>query len=58
MAKLRAVDKPAEAMDMFIQILEALDKFLAPPPCKDYVLCQQALRKCLLQMGNWHKGHH
>jgi len=55
MAKLRAIDTPDEALDMFIQILEALDKFLAPPPCKDYVLCQQGLRKCLLQMGNWHK---
>ncbi|CAB3377928.1 Hypothetical predicted protein [Cloeon dipterum] len=56
LAKMRAMDKPEEALDMFIQILEALNKFLATPPCKDFVLCQQAVRKCLLQMGNWFKG--
>ncbi|XP_059482634.1 SET and MYND domain-containing protein 4 [Neocloeon triangulifer] len=56
LAKMRALDSSVEALDMFIQILEAYNKFLAPPPCKDFVLCQQAVRKCLLQHGNWFQG--
>lgn len=39
------------ALKMFIKILNMLDENLAPP-FRDYHVCQQEIRKCMLNLGN------
>lgn len=41
----------SKALGKFIEILIFLDKSLAPP-YRDYHLCQQAIRQCMLSLGN------
>jgi hypothetical protein len=43
--------KVRQALDKYIKILDLLDNTLAPP-FKDFHLCQQAIRHCLLSFGN------
>jgi hypothetical protein len=40
-----------QALDKYIEILLLLDNTLAPP-FKDFHLCQQAIRRCMLSFGN------
>lgn len=40
-----------QALDKYIEILLLLDNTLAPP-FKDFHLCQQAIRHCMLSFGN------
>jgi hypothetical protein len=40
-----------QALDKYIVILDLLDNTLAPP-FKDFHLCQQAIRHCMLSFGN------
>lgn len=39
------------ALDLYLEILKLLDSTLVPP-FLDYHLCQQAIRKCMLALGN------
>lgn len=39
------------ALDIYLEILTLLHRHLAPP-FYDYHLCQQAIRKCMLSLGN------
>jgi hypothetical protein len=43
--------KMRQALDKYIEILVLLDSILAPP-FKDFHLCQQAIRRCMLSFGN------
>lgn len=43
--------KVRQALDKYIKILNLLDNTLAPP-FKDFHLCQQAIRHCMLSLGN------
>lgn len=40
-----------KALPEFIALLSLLHKYLVPP-FKDYHLCQQAIRQCILSFGN------
>jgi len=40
-----------QAMDKYMKILSLLDNTLAPP-FRDFHLCQQAIRHCMLSFGN------
>ncbi|KAF4521656.1 hypothetical protein B566_EDAN009389 [Ephemera danica] len=40
------------ALEEYLEVLKTMEKFLAFPPIKDYILCQQAIRKCMLSFGN------
>ena len=40
-----------EALEKYIEILVLLDSTLMPP-FKDFHLCQQAIRRCMLSLGN------
>jgi len=40
-----------QAMDKYIKILDLFDNTLAPP-FRDFHLCQQAIRHCMLSFGN------
>jgi hypothetical protein len=40
-----------QATDKYIKILDLLDNTLAPP-FRDFHLCQQAIRHCMLSFGN------
>jgi hypothetical protein len=42
----------ADALETYLDILKTLEKFLGFPPIKDYVLCQQSARRCMLSLGN------
>nr|CAD7438443.1 unnamed protein product [Timema bartmani] len=41
----------SEALSKFLDILSVLDKTLVPP-FRDYHLCQQSVRTCMLKLGN------
>lgn len=43
--------KLQKAMEIYLEILKLLYRHLAPP-FYDYHLCQQAIRKCMLSLGN------
>lgn len=43
--------KVKQALDKYIKILDLLDNILAPP-FRDFHLCQQAIRRCMLWFGN------
>lgn len=43
--------KVRQALDKYTEILGLLDSILAPP-FKDFHLCQQAIRHCMLSFGN------
>ncbi|XP_069689519.1 SET and MYND domain-containing protein 4-like isoform X2 [Periplaneta americana] len=43
--------KVKQALEKYIEILILLDKTLVPP-FKDFHLCQQAIRRCMLSLGN------
>jgi hypothetical protein len=49
--QLMAEGKVREALDKYIEILGLLESTLAPP-FKDFHLCQQAIRHCMLSFGN------
>lgn len=40
-----------KALPEFIALLSLLHKYLVPP-FRDYHLCQQAIRQCILSFGN------
>lgn len=40
-----------KALPKFMMLLSLLHKYLVPP-FKDYHLCQQAIRQCMLSFGN------
>lgn len=44
-----------KALIKFIELLQMLDETLAPP-FKDFHLCQQAARTCMLTFGNKSMG--
>nr|CAD7269498.1 unnamed protein product [Timema shepardi] len=44
-------DRVSEALGKFLDILSVLDKTLVPP-FRDYHLCQQSVRTCMLKLGN------
>ncbi|XP_014213800.1 SET and MYND domain-containing protein 4 [Copidosoma floridanum] len=44
-------NKPEEASKSYVEVLKVLDESLALP-IKDYHLCQQHLRTCMLALGN------
>lgn len=41
----------SKALSKFLKILSLLDETLVPP-FRDYHLCQQAIRSCLIRLGN------
>jgi hypothetical protein len=43
--------KVRHALDKYFKILDLLDNTLAPP-FRDFHLCQQAIRHCMLSFGN------
>lgn len=41
------------ALGIYLEILTLLDSVMKPP-FPDYHICQQAIRKCMLTLGNKH----
>ena len=50
-SKNAEVGKHKEALKSYLEILKILDETLALPQ-KDYHLCQQGVRQCMLALGN------
>lgn len=44
-----------KALQKFVELLQMLEETLAPP-FKDFHLCQQAARTCMLALGNTSAG--
>ena len=50
---LMAEGKAKLALESFFELITTLDTYLAPP-YRDYHLCQEYVRRCMLSLGSVH----